>query len=398
MLPPSRLPASRPGPPAPRPTSGLAAEIALRLHLAGVRAATRYDLEALRLSHVAPPTLPRGLRQVAARDGDLARVEAQQRYAAMAFTRQQQLAAAHPTAWQNLLAGRYAAPQTSVSPSTETPDHPNTPEAARRRVAWHRAGQQIDALREDQALNNTLGQGIGYGFAAMAAELAPEFVALRVAGGLRWAGATRAAVVATRLAEQASWAGAEGELIGGRTAWQEYKEMSLGKRALTATSRLGFDVVAQGGANWIGSKEETLAGRFRDSWRGINLFESGMAVYGLRPVGIGVGSAFFQFSIKDGFQNPIYGGVSWQAFGAQAAIGTGFGYLGMGAGNLLTKKLAAHLYLYTGVHWGHNLNYPLWLGGYHVFRAGVLSGIGVTEEHLENKAQDRWPVSPSPAR
>lgn len=107
MLPPSRLPASRPGPPAPR----LAAEVALRLHLAGGRAATRYDLEALRLSHVAPPTLPRGLRQVTARDGDLARVEAQQRYAAMAFTRQQQLAAAHPTAWQNLLAGRAAPPE-----------------------------------------------------------------------------------------------------------------------------------------------------------------------------------------------------------------------------------------------------------------------------------------------
>ena len=268
------------------------------------------------------------------------------------------------------------------------PTTPNTPEAARRRVAWHRAGQQIDHLREDQALNNTLGQGIGYGFAAMAAELAPEFVALRVAGGLRWAGATRAAVVATRLAEQVSWAGAEGELIGGRTAWQEYKGLSRGGAAWTAFTRFGFDLVAQGGANYIGSKEKGLD-RLWDSLLGVNIIESGMAVYGLRPVGIGVGSAFFQFSVKDGFQNPIYGGVSWQAFGAQALVGTGFGYLGMGAGSLLTKKLAAHLYLYTGVHLGHNLNYPLWLGGCQVFRAGVLSGIGVTEEHLENKAQDR---------
>ena len=94
------------------------------------------------------------------------------------------------------------------------------PAAARRRVAWHHAGQQIDALREDQALNNTIGQGIGYGFAAAAAELAPGFVALRLAGSRRWAGATRAAVVAGRLAEQASWAGAEGELIGIRSGWQ----------------------------------------------------------------------------------------------------------------------------------------------------------------------------------
>ena len=287
-------------------------------------------------------------------------------------------------------------PKTSVSATVETPDHLNTPEAARRRVAWHRAGQQIDHLREDQALNNTLGQGIGYGFAVAAAELAPEFVALRLAGGLRWAGATRAAVVAGRLAEQASWAGAEGELIGGRTAWQEYKGLSRGGAAWTAGGRLVADLAAQGGANYIGSKEKGLE-RVWDSLSGVNIIESGMAVYGLRPVGIGVGSAFFQFSIKDGFQSPLNGRISWQAFGAQAAIGTGFGYLGMGAGNLLTKKLAAHLYLYTGVHWGHNLKYPLWLGGYHVFRAGVLSGIGVTEEHLENKAQDRWPTPDSSA-
>ena len=271
---------------------------------------------------------------------------------------------------------------------------PNTPEAARRRVAWHHAGQQIDALREDQALNNPIGQGIGYGIAA--AELAPEFVALRVAGGLRWAGATRAAVVAGRLAEQASWAGTEGELIGGRTAWQEYRGLSVGKAARVAGGRLVFDIVTQGGANYIASTEDGFA-RFKDSLAGVNIIESGMAVYNLRPVGIGVGSAFFQFSVKDGFQSPLNGRISWQTFGAQATIGTGFGYLGMGAGQLLTKRLAYHIYRHTAVRLGHDVGYPLWLGGYHVFRAGILSGIGVTEEHLENQAQDRWPVSPSSA-
>lgn len=163
----------------------------------------------------------------------------------------------------------------------------------------------------------------------------------------------------------------------------------------TAFTRLTFDVVAQGGANWIASDKATAWEKFQDSWQGINIIESGMAVYGLRPVGIGVGSAFFQFSIKDGFQSPLDHSLSWQAFGAQAAIGTGFGYLGMGAGNLLTKRLAYHIYRHTAVRMGHDVGYPLWLGGYHLFRTVIPAGIGVTEEHLENHAQDRWPVSPS---
>lgn len=54
------------------------------------------------------------------------------------------------------------------------------------------------------------------------------------------------------------------------------------------------------------------------------------------------------------------------------------------------------LYRYTAVRMGHDVGYPLWLGGYHLLRTVVPAGLGVTEEHLENKAQDRWPTPAPP--
>jgi len=95
--------------PAPAYSSGLGADIARRLRLAGAQAAAEYDLSVLRLGGIAPPTLPPRLHpHQTARDGDLARVEAQHRYAQLLHTRQQALDAAHPSAWQALVAGRPA--------------------------------------------------------------------------------------------------------------------------------------------------------------------------------------------------------------------------------------------------------------------------------------------------
>lgn len=127
---------------------------------------------------------------------------------------------------------------------------------------------------------------------------------------------------------------------------------------------------------------------------GINLIETGMAVYGLKPVGIGLGSAFFQLSYKDGFQSPLNHRLTWTAFGAQAAIGTGGGLAGSLAERVLTRRLAYALYQGAALRLGHEVAYPVWLGSNHLFRTVVPSAIGITEEYWENQAQDQWPAPP----
>lgn len=116
-----------------------------------------------------------------------------------------------------------------------------------------------------------------------------------------------------------------------------------------------------------------------------------MAAYGLRPIGIGVGSALFQLNLNDGFQTPFNGTISLNAFFAQAAIGSGLGYVGEGVGQILTKRRAYLFYHASALRLGHDVAYPIWLGSYHLFQTVIPAGMGVTEEHLENKAQDRWP-------
>ena len=269
---------------------------------------------------------------------------------------------------------------------------PNTPEAARRRVAWHHAGQQIDALREDQALNNTIGQGIGYGIAA--AELAPEFVALRVAGGLRWAGATRAAVVATRLAEQASWAGTEGELIGGRTAWQEYKTAPWQESATEVFIRGGFDYTAQASANLLTGDS--------DPYHNVNILETGMSVFGLRPAIIGFGSAAVNLNSRGYLKTvfPLSGvdRVTPASFAAQALIGTtiGRGALALEGRFLQKASKGAALGLYMHVVLRQpRFAYPLGLGLYHLGLKGVPALIGVLEETSEGTADNYFTPAPT---
>ena len=76
-------------------------------------------------------------------------------------------------------------------------------------------------------------------------------------------------------------------------------------------------------------------------------------------------------------------------------MGAGFGYLGQVADQRLTSRLAYHLYQYVALRVGHEAAYPLWLGSHYLFRKAAPAGLGVTEEHLENQAQDRWPVPDS---
>jgi hypothetical protein len=78
-------------------------------------------------------------------------------------------------------------------------------------------------------------------------------------------------------------------------------------------------------------------------------------------------------------------------------VGAGFGYLGQVADQRLSARLAYHLYHHGALRLGHEAAYPLWLGSRYLFRTGVPAGLGVTEEHLENQAQDRCPSSTQPA-
>ena len=366
-----------------RRSSPVAAADATHVSNARAQAAARYDLEVLRLGSIAPPTLP-ARSHATARDGDLARVDAQARYAQVTHTRQQVLAAARDMTWRNM-------PKPTMSPTNPTRDV--SPAAVKGRLATRQIAKNLQQMKDDHAFEHTVGQGVGYGFVAVAAEALPQLMAVRLASGLRWAGAAQSAVVAGRLAEHVSWAGAatEGELIGARAAWQGYKTTPWKAVRKQVIGRVFLDLTGQGVANYIGSDYTGLDGAV-DAAYSVNLIETGMAAYGLRPVGIGAGSALLQFSINKKFKTPLDGSVSTRAFLAQAAIGTGLGYVGIGTEKLLTKRLAFLLYHKTALRMGYDVGYPVWLGSSHLFLTGVPAGLGITEEHLENKAQDRWPT------
>jgi hypothetical protein len=250
-------------------------------------------------------------------------------------------------------------------------------------------------LLADHPLEAQLGEGVAIGGTLVTSAVASEVVLLRMASGLRYMGMLRLAAGTSRL----TWASSEAELLGARAAWQEYRALPLGK-ALTNTTipNLGADFIAQGGANYLGSSSQGWE-RVTDSVYGVNLIETGMAVYGLRPVGIGVGSALFQYSLKDGFQSPLNQRLTWTAFGAQAIIGTVGGYSGDGAKKLIGQKLLSTYRSYQRLAWnvGHEVAYPVVLGGYRSLQFAVPNAIGITEETLENKAQDRWPIPELPA-
>jgi len=380
---------------APRPSSsawggGGALEAQVRQFLTGASAAEHYDLSVLRLGGIAPPTLPPLPRpgHTTARDGDLARQDARMRYSRQLLTRSQLGLAQQQAQWADALAGRGAEPTTVMYATPEDDYH--TQRAQRLRLMAYKSKQAWEQQARDQPEMTTIIEGVGHGLKEAPFVFAPELLGLRIAAGLGYANEMRTAVVARNLA-----LASEAEFIGGRAAWQGYRG-AFAKTGWTgvrqiAVPRAAADGIAQLGGNYLSSDKQGVA-RVGDAFASVNLVETGMALYGLRPAGIGVGSAFLQLSWKSGFQSPLNNEISWTAFGAQAAIGTVGGYSGQLADHFLSKRLAYRLYTQAALRVGPQAAYPVWLGSAHLFRTVTPHGIGVTEEYLENKAQDEWPV------
>jgi|GEM_PF-6477396 len=173
-------------------------------------------------------------------------------------------------------------------------------------------------MRQHPARNQPLGRCIG--LVAVAAEAAPQLAAVRLAAGLRWTGALRSAVVLERL----SWAGAEGELIGGRAAWQGYRANSFSAGMLGTGARGATDYGIQVGANLLTGDS--------DPYRNVNILESGMSALGLRPAVIGFGSAAINLNsrgyLKTVFHPDHDHRVYPASFFAQALLGTVIGSSG----------------------------------------------------------------------
>lgn len=376
------LPPRRPALPPRRPSIGLTPDAE---SLRKWQAAT-YHFGALRQHAPTPPKAS----HATARDGDLARVDADFRYHQAMRTRQMALEAGRQKrAWAQLM---NPAPARYAIRPTPNEDY-YKPEATRQRAIAYKLAQQKARLLADHPLEAQVGEGVVIGGTLVTSAVASEVLLLRLASGLRYAGMLRLAAGTSRL----TWAGGEAELLGARAAWQEYRALPIREMGKVGTTRLAFDLTAQGGANYLGSKQVNKLDKLTDAALGVNLIESGMAIYGLRPVGIGVGSAFFQYSVADGFQSPLNGRISWRAFGAQALIGTTFGYLGEEAGVVLNKRIAYRLYRHSSINLGHDVGYPVWLGSSHLFHTTVPASIGVMEEHLENQAPTTWEVPEVPA-
>ncbi len=260
----------------------------------------------------------------------------------------------------------------------------------------HQLPKNMDQMRQNQPEATTIGQGVGIGLAMVGSSVVTEAALIRLASGMRFVGATRAATVVGRLSF------AEGELLGARAGAVGYRDafgqggwQGAGGVLKLAGPRLGADFIAQGGANYIGSRKVGVE-RFFDAGGKINLVETGMVTFGLQPVGVGVGSALFQYSLNEGFKSPLNGRVSWTAFGAQAVIGSVGGYTSKLTEQVLSPKLRARLAYRALLRGGPRLAYPAWLGAKRVFPL-VPHAIGIDEEHLENMADEIWPAANAPA-
>ena len=392
---------SRPGlprsPRSPHPTPGPRAghDPFAGQRLVRAAALERYDLGVLRLGGIAPPTLPRGL-YTTARDGDLARVDAQQRYAQQLITRQQH--AANLSGWAALQAGQPAAEPAYALSQTPTDDYHRSGMAERRVLAAKAARAHAQDLA-DHPLEANVGQGVVIGGTIVASTAVSEVALLRLAGCLRWAGATRAAMVvrsltlegATHAAEAAhslTWEGAKTGLFGVRTGWQGLREAPM-----LAVRRGGIDFVGQGFVSYLASNQSGL-NRFTDAIGGINATEVGLSAYGMRPFGASLFSAGFQYSINGGYKSVLNGGVSPRAFLAQTAIGAGVGYGGEYGGRVFGRHLAYSLYRGVAERAGDDLAYPVWLGSKFAFQYGVPLGFGALAGYGQAWADHKWPGLP----
>jgi hypothetical protein len=370
----------RPALPPRRPSIGLTPD-AESLHQ--WQAAT-YHFGALR-QHAPTPPKP---SHATARDGDLARVDARYRYDQAMRTRQMALEAGRQKrAWAQVMN-----PASAQYVIRQTPNEDYyKPEAVRQRAIEYKLAQQRAQLLADHPLEAQVGEGVMIGSNIVTSTVLSEVALLRLASGLRWAGATRAAL-ATRsltLADQA-----ESGMLGVRSGW-----LSSQKSAGLVLFRGGTDALGQGLINYTASSKSGLD-RVLDAAGGVNLTETGLSAYGIRPFGVGVISSAYQYSWNDGYRSVFNHRISPQAFLAQAAIGTSVGYLGEYGGRVLNRHVAYGLYQGAAQRAGFEAGYPVWLGAKYAFHYGLPLGFGSLASYYQALSQNQWPglsTPPSPA-
>ncbi len=345
--------------------------------------AATYQFGALR-QHAPTPPKP---SLATARDGDLARVDARFRYDQAVRTRQMALEASR----QHLDLTRLVNPAPARYTLRQTPNEDYyKPEMVRQRATAYKLAQQKAQLLADHPLEAQVGEGVVIGSNLVTSTMLSEVALLRLASGLRWAGATRAALAV----RSTTFAGAGEEVTGLSSSLKQYRRLSLKEGAILTRNRFGLDFAGQGVANYYGSTEKGVS-RVLDAGLSVNLVESALAGANVRPIGLGLTSGMFQYSLKSGFRTPLNGSLTWQSFGAQATAAAGMGYVGLGAGNLLNKRLAYSIYHHAVLRLGADASYPVWLGSAHLFRTVVPIGLGGATTAGQNAADATWPTIPS---
>ncbi len=363
----------RPSLPPRRPSVGLTPDAE---SLRQWQAAT-YQFGALRQPAPTPPKPS----LATARDGDLARVDARFRYDQAMRTRQMTLEANR----QHLALTRLVNPAPARYTLRQTPNEDYyKPEMVRQRAAAYKLAQQKAQLLADHPLEAQVGEGVLIGSNFVTSTMLSEVALLRLASGLRWAGATRAALLtrSLTLADQA-----ETGMLGVRSGW-----LSSQKSPGLVLLRGGNDALGQGLINYAASNKSGVD-RVLDAAGGVNLTETGLSAYGIRPFGVGLLSSAYQYSWNDGYRSVFNHRISPQAFVAQAAIGTSVGYLGEYGGRVLNRRVAYGLYQGAAQRAGYEVGYPVWLGAKHAFHYGLPLGFGSLASYYQALSQNQWPGS-----
>jgi len=369
----------RPSLPPRRPAIGLTPDAE---SLRQWQAAT-YHFGALR-QHAPTPPRP---SHATARDGDLARTDARYRYEQTMRTRQMALEAGR----QQQALARLMSPAPARYTLRQTPNEDYyKPEMVRQRAVAYKLAQQKAQLLADHPLEAQVGEGVMIGSNIVTSTVLSEVALLRLASGLRWAGATRMALAV----RSTTLAGASEQVTGLSSSLRQYQLLSLKEGAILTRNRFGLDFAGQGVGNYYSSTEKGV-GRVLDAGLSVNLVESALAGANVRPIGLGITSGMFQYSLKSGFRTPLNGSLTWQAFGAQSAAAAGMGYVGIGASNLLSKRLAYSIYQQAVLRLGADVSYPAWLGSAHLFRNAVPIGLGGATTAGQNAADATWPT-PAP--
>jgi hypothetical protein len=266
------------------------------------------------------------------------------------------------------------------------------PEMVRQRAVAYKLAQQKAQLLADHPLEAQVGEGVMIGSNIVTSTVLSEVALLRLASGLRWAGATRAALLTRSLtiADQA-----ESGMLGVRSGW-----LSSQKSPGLVLLRGGNDALGQGLINYAASNKSGVD-RVLDAAGGINLTETGLSAYGIRPFGVGLISSAYQYSLNDGYRSVFNHRISPQTFAAQAVIGTTVGYLGEYSGRVLNRRVAYGLYQGTAQRAGYEVGYPVWLSTKYAFHYGLPLGYGALASYYQALSQNQWPgssASPAPVQ